>query len=181
MCERLHTMRKQEIQKLRRKHAAEMEVQASLPKLSLLEVTQPPPAILAQLPPSAQMLRSVPMAQHRSGDAGTPRVTHGPAKWECGRCTFLNNGALSECEMCGRVRVVHITNPLPAPSPPCSPPSPTTASDTTKLQALPQALTESQPKFPPKNNLKEDERRRWKEMEGEDGRRSFSRRMPRTS
>ena len=164
--------------------------------MSALPVVVPPPSsILSQLPPSAQMLRGVPMAQHSSGGAGTPRVAHGLAKWECGRCSFLNNGTLTECEMCGRVRVVHITNPLPAPSvrvvhitnplpapsPPCSPPSPTTASDTTKLQALPQALTESQPKFPPKNNLKEDERRRWKEMEGEDGRRSFSRRMPRTS
>ena len=154
--------------------------------MSALPVVVPPPSsILSQLPPSAQMLRGVPMAQHRSGGAGTPRVAHGLAKWECGRCSFLNNGTLTECEMCGRVRVVHITNPLPAPSvrvvhitnplpapsPPCSPPSPTTASDTTKLQALPQALTESQPKFPPKNNLKEDERRRWKEMEGEDGRR----------
>ena len=152
---------------------------------ALPDVVPPPSSILSQLPPSAQMLRGVPMAQHSSGGAGTPRVAHGLAKWECGRCSFLNNGTLTECEMCGRVRVVHITNPLPAPSvrvvhitnplpapsPPCSPPSPTTASDTTKLQALPQALTESQPKFPPKNNLKEDERRRWKEMEGEDGRR----------
>ena len=89
--------------------------------MSQLPVVGPPPnSILSQLPPSAQMLRSVPMAQHRSGDAGTPRVAKGPAKWECGRCTFLNNGAHTECEMCGRVRVVHITNPLPAAS--CSHP-----------------------------------------------------------
>ena len=83
-------------------------------------VGPPPNSILSQLPPSAQIMRSVPMAQHRSGDAGTPRVAKGPAKWECGRCTFLNNGAHTECEMCGRVRVVHITNPLPAAS--CSHP-----------------------------------------------------------
>jgi hypothetical protein len=90
-------------------------------EMSQLPVVGPPPSsILSQLPPSAQMLRSVPMAQHRSGDAGTPRVAKGPAKWECGRCTFLNNGAHTECEMCGRVRVVHITNPLPAAS--CSHP-----------------------------------------------------------
>ena len=45
MRERLHKKRKQESQKLRRKHAAEMEMQAgSLSKLSLLEVTQSPPA-----------------------------------------------------------------------------------------------------------------------------------------
>lgn len=44
MRERLHKKRKQESQKLRRKHAAEMEMQASLSKLSLHEVTQSPPA-----------------------------------------------------------------------------------------------------------------------------------------
>ena len=44
MRERLHKKRKQESQKLRRKHAAEMEMQASLSKLSLREVTQSPPA-----------------------------------------------------------------------------------------------------------------------------------------
>jgi len=43
MRERLHKKRKQESQKLRRKHASEM-MQASLSKLSLLEVTQSPPA-----------------------------------------------------------------------------------------------------------------------------------------
>jgi len=44
MRERLHKKRKQESQKLRRKHAAEMKMQASLSKLSLHEVTQSPPA-----------------------------------------------------------------------------------------------------------------------------------------
>ena len=44
MRERLHKKRKQESQKLRRKHAVEMEMQASLSKLSLHEVTQSPPA-----------------------------------------------------------------------------------------------------------------------------------------
>ena len=44
MRERLHKKRKQESQMLRRKHAAEMEMQASLSKLSLHEVTQSPPA-----------------------------------------------------------------------------------------------------------------------------------------
>ncbi|KOO34734.1 hypothetical protein Ctob_013740, partial [Chrysochromulina tobinii] len=44
MHERLHKKRKQESQKLRRKHAAEMEMQASLSRLSLQEVTQSPPA-----------------------------------------------------------------------------------------------------------------------------------------
>jgi interleukin-1 receptor-associated kinase 1 len=44
MRERLHQKCKQESQKLRRKHAAEMEMQTSLSKLSLHEVTQSPPA-----------------------------------------------------------------------------------------------------------------------------------------
>ena len=44
MRERLHKKRKQESQKLRRRHAAEMDMQASLSKLSLHEVTQSPPA-----------------------------------------------------------------------------------------------------------------------------------------
>ena len=45
MRERLHKKRKQESQKLRRKHAAEMEMQSgSLSKLSVHEVTQSPPA-----------------------------------------------------------------------------------------------------------------------------------------
>ncbi|KOO26889.1 ankyrin unc44 [Chrysochromulina tobinii] len=44
MRERLHKKRKQESQKLRRKHATEMDMQSSLSKLSLLEVTQSPPA-----------------------------------------------------------------------------------------------------------------------------------------
>jgi len=44
MRERLHKKRKQESQMLRRKHAVEMEMQANLSKLSLLEVTQSPPA-----------------------------------------------------------------------------------------------------------------------------------------
>jgi ankyrin repeat protein/serine/threonine protein kinase len=44
MRERLHKKRKQESQKLRRKHAEEMELQSSLSKLSLHEVTQSPPA-----------------------------------------------------------------------------------------------------------------------------------------
>ena len=43
MRERLHKKGAQESQKLRRKHAAEMKMQASLSKLSLLEVTQSPP------------------------------------------------------------------------------------------------------------------------------------------
>jgi len=44
MRERLHKKRKQESQKLRRLHATEMQMQASLSKLSLHEVTQSPPA-----------------------------------------------------------------------------------------------------------------------------------------
>ena len=44
MRERLHKKRKQESQKLRRNHAVEMEMQASLSKLSLHKVTQSPPA-----------------------------------------------------------------------------------------------------------------------------------------
>jgi len=50
MRERLHKKRKQEGHKLRRKHVAEMQMQACLSKLSLREVTQSPPSLPAQHP-----------------------------------------------------------------------------------------------------------------------------------
>ena len=34
----------------------------------------------------------------------TPRATEQREEWECARCTFLNNGSLWECEMCGGER-----------------------------------------------------------------------------
>ena len=49
----------------------------------------------------ARKPETVSSASGKSNGAGTPRVAQGPSEWECRRCTFLNNGALSECEMCG--------------------------------------------------------------------------------
>jgi hypothetical protein len=49
----------------------------------------------------ARKPETAPSASGKSSGAGTPRAAQGPSEWECRRCTFLNNGALSECEMCG--------------------------------------------------------------------------------
>lgn len=43
-----------------------------------------------------------PGARTADSRGGTPRVTEARVEeWECRRCTFLNNGSLWECEMCG--------------------------------------------------------------------------------
>ena len=63
---------------------------------------KPPPARGPQTASAASVSRKAetgtgPAAPNVRGTAAEPRAR----EWECIRCTFLNNGSLWECEMCG--------------------------------------------------------------------------------
>jgi len=53
---------------------------------------------------ASAMVASSVSRKPESTSKSTPQQTVPKEEWECPRCTFLNNSALRECEMCGFAR-----------------------------------------------------------------------------